>query len=354
MLYAADYFKYADDPNFPDMGNRPTSVDTSLAYPLHEDYMYGQGGSTLIERPIWHGDEESAGHTLANDFYKTHIDDRIWLRQLEIDAGFVVEDVEYDMEIWNAKDSAVQCTSVSYDPSATGLSQDHPVVPFTVNPNYITSWTLTVLRDGDPKQDTEITFTIDSGDYLTTVEATRVVNLPFEPNWIKSVRFQMSYDTSMLQTERWHEQRRPLTDRPIRQTTFSVDETSNLAQKFFNTIQRGKDKIMGVPIYLEVFKVLSATAGLSVLNTDGDVDDRWHLNNFCNFIKLVDIVTYDVELKEIDTVGTSSITLVNPLVNTFDVDRTFVYPIFLGVVQAVRWTNFNYNVHGANVVFEEI
>lgn len=352
VLINSDYFTLGKDPDFPDMDNRPLVI-TDASYPIFdENNSWFIGG--FIERPFSHGEEFSAGHFLINDFANTHIYNRIWLREIEIDAGFVVEDIDYDMEIWNAKSTDVQCTDIDYYPNAVGLDMTNPAVPFTIQRNYIEEFILTVLQEGAPVQDAIIIFTIDGDEYYTTIEATRVITLPFEPDWFKNVKFEMKFETVIFQTERYYEQRRSLSNRPKRLESFTISESGYLAEKFFYIIQRGKDKIFGVPIFFEVFQLLNATQGQTVLNTNGNIDKFWNLNNLCNFVMLIDIETYNVELKEITAVGVSSVTCKNPLVNTFDINKTWVYSIFLGVIGAVGWKNATTKHDSSNIVFTEI
>jgi hypothetical protein len=186
------------------------------------------------------------------------------------------------------------------------------------------------------------------------LSGTRVVTVPYEPNWDDGPKIEYIFETVVTATERFKEQRRPLTESPRRSTEVSIYGMSQRAQYFWNSLNYGKDKVFGVPIWNEVFFVQNATAGDTTIDTVGSVEKFWNLQNLCEYVMFYNIDTYAYEVKSLSSASNNSIELASELLNTFDTDKTVVFPIFLAYVESMQLDPNSFSYHKGTVRFTEL
>jgi len=264
---------------------------------------------------------------------------RVWLTPTEIDAGFITEESETDIKIWNANIySTVDITAVSSIlPDGTDFSLTS--VPITLGIDEEKVYTMTIEQSGPPVQETYYTITIGGIDYEVYIHGTRVIAIDEEANWLRPPEMRYAFQTVIAVSPTFVEQRRALTHRMIRETLVRYTINSTPARRLSHTLMYGHDKVFGVPIYNEV-RVLSAgviTGGLS-LPIIGTTTDLWNLTNLCNHVLIADYGNDIIEIKEIDSVGASAITLERGLINNFPIGAS-VYPCFFASLKAIRLTS---------------
>lgn len=270
------------------------------------------------------------------------------------DAGFIIEDQNFNLEVWNTKTTTASCTLIGYDPDSEGMLLTGAAPTYPIAPGDSELYVITVYEEGAPDQDTTINFTIDGDVFPVTLIGTRVVPIPYEPNWGDKPSFQWTFETVVFGTERFVEQRRPLIEKPKRSEVVTIREANVRAQKFWNIVAYGKDKIYGIPIWHEVFWVVNATATDTVITTAASIEKFWNLQNQCDYVMFYNFTDYSYEVKELASVTNTTITLASGLTSTFDTDQTVVFPVFLGYIEAVRFKGDTFENQDAQVKFTEI
>jgi len=266
---------------------------------------------------------------------------RVWVQPTSIDAGFITEASDYDVIIWNGwLGRSVQFTSMAVT-NESGTSMDYPTLPKAIAPSGAEDLTLTVEETGPAIQDTIWTPTVDGAEYDIGVTGIRVLGLRPMPNWAKDVQIKYGFETVLNQTERFAEQRRPLTDEPQLSCSVTFLVYGDEGKRFFYELSYAHDKLFGVPVYNEMVIPTTIPQGGTTIDVPAEaIDYFYYLNNLAEYVAIIDHTTGTTELKLIDSVNkdpTNTIVTVEDISNTFNTNRTRLYPLFIGLVQRVKF-----------------
>ena len=279
---------------------------------------------------------------------------RFWFTPVEVDAGFIVETVEYTVSMWNAYfDQTITVTNI-VGSATTGTLLEYDATPFVINKFWEKTATLTVYAIGPPTQSTTYTFTIGGEDYVLEITGIRVNMIQLLPQWGARPKFEMVFETALVNNRRFAEQRRPLRPKAFRKSTLRFVGHGQEAQRLKQKIIYGHDKVFGVPILHEQSFLSVDPQGGSTITTTNTLTNFWHLNNQANYIVLIDQSQWLSEIKEIQSVGSTTITLTNDVVDSFDPGQTLVYPIYLGILETVDSIYETDGVYEANTKFAEL
>jgi hypothetical protein len=254
---------------------------------------------------------------------------RIWFEPVLIDAGFIVEDKNYNVKVWNAYlDQTISITDIA-GATTDGTEIFHDPVPIDIG-KFGDEWmTITVYGEGPPLQSTVYTFTIEAVEYETDIEGIRVTPIAWEPNWNNKVNIEMHFDTVMERNRYFVEQRRPLRYKPYYKFTFSLQAEGVDAQKLKQSLAYGHDKVFGVPVYTEQLHPSADFNSSSTIQTSNDLTDFWNLNNLAEYVVIIDHTTLLAEIKELASVSANQIVCSIPVTNTFTWQRSVVYPVVM-------------------------
>lgn len=278
---------------------------------------------------------------------------RVWVEPLEVDAGFITEDVDTEIHFWNAK-----YEDKSYVSNVTSVLPDGTTFELTDYPFYLgvdeeRIYDITTLKDGPPIQDTYYNVTIEGLVYSIYVYGTRVIPVDQEPDWGTPPKIRYRYQTVIATSPTYKEQRRSLTNRIMRDAIISFIIQDVLLTRFHHNIMYGHDKVFGIPIYSET-SVLSAAAntGTVTLTLAGDCSKHWNLNQKATHVIIADYSNDKVEIKEIASLASQQIVLERQLVNDFTIGSV-VFPCFFGTLKAVRNLSATDNTDAIDIEFQE-
>jgi hypothetical protein len=167
---------------------------------------------------------------------------------------------------------------------------------------------------------------------------TTLLTINVEPEWSNKVNCTFGFASVIATTAKLHEQRRALSEDGYISTSAVYHVRKVNAQKFFNILMFGKDKVFAVPVYLE-----SLVA--NEINTSSIVfDDNL---NYC--FTLVEkgleniFITNHNDLSELLTISEitypSTITFTTSIVNTYNINNVFIYPAFQGIIKSMKKTD---------------
>ena len=278
---------------------------------------------------------------------------RIWFEPAEYDAGFITEDSQFDIKIWNAYlDTLSTITDISVL-AQEGTSIDNDPVPIKIQKFGDNTSEVTISRIGPPLQSTVYTFTVDSVEYTCTITGMRIIDWVLEPDWARKVRIEFAFETVVAENRFFKEQRRYLREDCSRTIKVSSWAEGLDAQKVKQSLSYGHDKVFGVPIYSEHCYPTGTITGQTVLNFTNDLTKLWNLNNLCDYIIIADHKAMTGEIKEVSSVGGSSITLVRSVVQTFEAASVIVYPVIMTTLESLSLQDETQDVTVFDLSFEE-
>lgn len=279
--------------------------------------------------------------------------ERIWVSPQLVAAGFITEELTYDISVWNAyQERSVEFTSVT-GLSADGTDLDTPTLPHTITQSDDLILTLTINLAGPPIQATTYSLVVDAVTFGVEVTGIRVVGLIPDPNWGRGIMIRYRFETAMAVSPRFVEQRRPLMDAPYRDMTATYLLSDEEAHRFFYVLSYGHDKIFGLPIYNEKLRCSVIPNGGTTITTVTDTTNMYNLNNLSTHIAIVDHADGTSEIKEVSSVGANSIEVAQDISGTFDVDTTRVYPVVFATVASLRKQHATDNVETVAIEFAE-
>lgn len=278
---------------------------------------------------------------------------RVWFYPITIDAGMITEEVLHTIYIWNAfLDTSVNVTSITQDTTA-GIEVTIPSVPYMIQKFGENNFTFSVLKVGPPQQNTTFEFIIGGELYTINIIGIRIIPFVYNVDYNEGLNYVVRFDTAISRNKYFKEQRRPLSISMKIDCNLSVFEEAIKAQHFKNTMKYGKGFVFGVPVYFEQIYASSALTGQITFNATNDLSKLWILNNKATYIIIIDPVNYISEVKEIDSVSSSSITLVQAVIETFDLATVLVYPCILSWIDKTNINNSTDDLVVANVGFKE-
>ena len=270
--------------------------------------------------------------TLIDDFGRDFIYDRVWDSE-DQDFGFIQETDTRDAHIWNAYlTRSIQITAIA-DPGHDGISISNTTVPITLLPNEETLHVVTVTPEGPAEQDTTYTFTVDGEDRDIRFRGQRLVLFPFLPNWKQGVNYRLGYETVIATGRNMMEQRRAQLSLPKRGVKAQFTERGVVAEKMLNAIRFGQVRYAAVPIYHEVFYSDSTITGQTVISSAVSLDYLYNLQALCSKIIFIDPINNVAEVKDVDSISGTDITLTAAVEETFDPTYTLIMPCCVGILQ---------------------
>lgn len=262
--------------------------------------------------------------------------ERIWVYPDSFDIGFITEDLDYEVKIWNAyKYKSVQTTEVLVT-NQEGTFLDYPNLPDTIAQFGDTIYTLYIYRVGPPVQNTTYLLIIDNVEFEITITGIRIIPWDLDANWDSNLQIIYEFITTIYSNEKLTEQRRSLSKESWINIRGSFDVSSSNARKIHNLIAYGKDKIFGVPVYSEKLTPTVLSEGSTSITVSEDFTYYYNLINNGEYVVIVDHINALAEIKLVSSIDTisSQINLHQPVFNDFNVKTTYIYPCVFCVIRA--------------------
>lgn len=294
---------------------------------------------------------DAAGHTRSAD---ETLFGRVYVDPLEANPGFITENRDYAIVVWNA-----DLENISTITSVSVLNQDGTTLTYSALPKdiprgYDEVMTLTVLGEGPPTQDTQYTIVVGSYSYEVDVQGIRAVPLEADPDWAAGISIDYAWLTAMGFNPRYYkEQRRPMTILPWRNISATFALSGNSAMKFSNSLRYGKDKVFVVPIFTEQILCSNIATGTDSITPSNAYDEYYNLNNNCTHVLFLDLASLTSEIKEISSVGASTITFASNITGTFDAASTVIYPAVFSTIRNISSKGETSNLEVIRLSFEE-
>ena len=324
-----DQVQYADveSPNY-------IASNKSLITPLVVNPDLGSGFGEAVTRDLIdiHSVQDAI---LSHSYGEENLFNRIWFEPVDYEAGFITEEISFDIKVWNAfMDTLATISDISVL-AGTGTSIDNDALPITIQKFGDNTSEVTIDRVGTPLQNTIYTFTINTVEHTCTITGMRIINWLLEPDWGKEVKMELAFETAIAENRFFKEQRRYLREDFLRAVKISTWARGLDAQKVKQDLSYGHDKVFGIPIYSEPCYPTGMLTGETTINISNDYTKYWNLNNLCTYVILVDHQNLVGEVKEVDSIGVGVIELVRAVSETFVAGSTIVYPMFMATIGAL-------------------
>lgn len=304
---------------------------------------------------------------LPHDFTFDQLYNRIWFEPRLIDHGFITEQVDYNIEIWNAyRDLTKSVTNIAVAPSPQdgtllSLGGNPVTLPFSgsedISPDTVKIYVVSILKAGPPNQDTTYDYVIDALNFAIQILGERTLPFSFKPNWNSNVELALRYNTIISRTKWLNEQRRSLIPIPDRKESFTVLEENKMIQRLHNNMIEGHGRIFDVPIFSEPMHLTAdLITGASNFFTVEDLDYLWNLQNYTTHIFIHDLINDRFAVKEISSIDVANdqIFLTVNMGNTYKKDETIIYPVMSAIIGSFSIDNVTDTLGEAKIVFDEI
>jgi hypothetical protein len=255
-----------------------------------------------------------------------------------IDSGFITEDVEHDIEIWNSATQTKTITNITKN-NTLGTLLEHDPTPIEILPESEEIHKLTVFQDGPPFQDSRFLYTIDGEQFIVVVTGQRIEPFLYEPDWAQAYKVNYLFNTAISRSKKFVEQRRPLLETMRREIEAGFWEQSTVMQRVHNELKRFNSVAIGIPIFNEIMTFSADPATQLFADFRQDLVKFFNLNNLAKFILIKDLDNIDNhEVKEIVNISHANnrITFTNEVKNSYTAARTVVYPIFIGQIETFQ------------------
>ena len=271
--------------------------------------------------------------------------ERVHVSPAIIDAGAIVADQSYTIEIHNAYRS----TNRTLDTATNNVSSDVdiPALPALSDTiEALTSQTLTLVvdKDGVTEFDGTYDFTTDNGQALSVaISGLRVVLLP----WIAldGMTEGVEWKTDVLRAY-GQEQRRGLRAAPHRDISMQVivqdNDRANIEGRLENQTQP-----FCVPLWWDLTEVGAISAGVSSITVDTS-NGEYQAGSEVFIYESVS----NFEAKRIDTVNANSLDLADAVANTYT--DAIVVPAFTGYSTSAVISRSSKNINKASMKFSLI
>ena len=279
--------------------------------------------------------------------------ERIWVVPNEVNARYITTDTSHTVNIWNAYQHINKYfTNVSaYNPAGTSIV--NPTLPFNLQPTADLNITINVFRIGPSVQYSIYSLTIGGVVFQIPVRGLRILALAELPDFGAEPELSYGYDVSVFTTDRNKEQRRSIRDIPLRELKGEFLVRGTPGQQFINRLQYAHDKILGVPIIDEALIPTNIATGAQSITLSNTTTDKWNFINLCSFIGIWDPLGNQVEIHEVDSYTANTITTVNNIQLTYQLENTTIFPVFFGVISSLRITEHTDGIESAQIEFKE-
>lgn len=279
---------------------------------------------------------------------------KIYISQTEFSYDLITEEITETITLWNADQVPHNILNISISQSS-GIIFDAPQIPYSLTPETEITLGLIILKDGPTIQNTRILITIDYDVFEISVTGKRMVSFNFLCDWRESPKIKYGFQTVIWRNLYFQEQRRPLLVQPIREMEAAFTIQKQNVEKFTNEVRNLSKKTIGIPVYLEPMSSASNLQGNTILTMRENLSNYFNLNNLSILILVLSKSDkYKSELKMIASIGSSSITVDQPVIGNFPPEDTIVFPVMIGIIESKNFVEETAKVVTANLQFKEI
>ncbi len=291
----------------------------------------------------------SAGVAIGgfSDYYV----DRVWIDPVPIEFGSIIDNVSVTVDILNTfryESRALLALDLSAVQPGVDIEPSTPV-PINLLPTQQGSVILTAtFEDGPPSFSDDVVFVFDHRIVDVQASGRRLILFWYEPE--QPLEEQLSWFTDVIENRDGNESRDSKRTTPRQQFEFNiVAETEQEAGELRNLLLTFRSFSFGIPVWIEQRQVTAplASGGTVIQVNTQSIDHR-----VGGSILIWEPSTKEFFDAQIDSLTSSSITLVNPTSTDISADAIIVPLRFGQILEGPRYNDAIVNRFETGIVFE--
>jgi hypothetical protein len=312
-------------------------------------YPYNSGSDEPDYQDVTSSGKCDLMYDLAEDLFYG----RIWITSL-VEFGTITKIETGTIQIWNADFYNDADITVFADPEDQGIAIENVPIPVHLSVNGFVDYTITVAASGPSSQYTTYEFTINGEVYEVLVTGTRSLVFPFEADWSSLPEMSYKYEVGIWTAKNQVEKRRALRyEKMTRGERFRLTLMGFEAHSFLHMIRGSAHRLFVIPIFAEVFQTETALQGTATIAASTDITENFNLNNYCDYIIIIDKNSRVFEVMTIAAIINNVISFTSDIVNDYDNGSTLLYPAFSGMISAVDFGSLTNDVLRSEIEFSE-
>jgi len=304
---------------------------------------------TLVNKLALNNDLIEFNGFISNQF-KSELYNHIHLIEKNNDVGFISQDKEIDIEVWNSYYTTKTISDYTVSNNSEIELYTPKSLPINILSNKSEIFNLKIYASGNSTIDASFTFEFLDQDVTGTVTGLRALLFDFDHNWINSFTENYEFYTAIIKSVANHEQR------------FTYGEDNVYTCKYFYSLKNEEKQKLDLILYNNVNKLISLPLYVYTIKSVNDVnigDDTFVVNTLENTIFQENLQLYvkfknTIEIVDIESVNllTKEIKIKKPLKNGFQAGA-FLIPVISCKTVNVNKENINTNYSNYEITFKK-
>ena len=277
--------------------------------------------------------------------------DTVYLSPRLIDAGLIVDDMRFDVFVWNAyRREAADWDSLEIV-RGEGTELKHCTLPRKILPGASFDFDLYVLKNGPVVQDTYYYFDFGLLLHIIYITGKRIVAFEFI-NEYSSFEISYFFKTVVFRNDEYTEQRRSLNEKMLREEKAVFILGDKKTDFFIQKMRSYVNKILAIPIFNEFLTPTMEMQGETTIYYEEATTSFWGYRN-ADMILILD--RYDVkksELKQILAKGSGFFTVTTSVLSDFQ--NPVIFPVFVGKIESRSLSLITDVLWRSEITFKEI
>lgn len=278
---------------------------------------------------------------------------RIWVTSL-LEFNLITELATLEINIWNAHIGLSKSITGFVDPGDQGIEIETISPPVVLSQNEDINYTVTVSVTGPAEQNTTYQFTVGGLIFETQVTGSRLILFDFDLNWSQPEKILYEYFAAVYKAPKGHEYRRNMVNKVFRKSVLSYTFDGLEAQRYLNIVRYSRARFILVPIYQEGFLSKNELTGSLSVESLASIQYFWNLNNYAEYILIVDHEAKKVEAKSVVSIVGNVINISKVVLNTFNKNTAVIYPAYVAMVNDYSYRNITNKVIESKIAFQEV
>lgn len=283
-------------------------------------------------------------------YYNDELYNQIWLIERKYNVGFITQDFDTTVEVWNAYRTPKTLNSVGWTVGEVELGS--PVsLPYTFPANTSKLFNLKVLGEGASNINASINFNfMGESAVIGNITGQRAIIFNYPHNWIQEYSESYQFYTVILPTLTLEEQRASYGERPLFKCTYHYSLSSTQKQEIDNLLYSIVNDVVTLPLHVYSVRLLE---DVNIGDTQIVVNRIEHTiiqNNLSLLIEdgerreIVDILSY--------VKATKTLTLKKPITKQFS-KGVKLTPVINARIDEISKDNVVTNFSNYTITFEK-
>ncbi len=241
---------------------------------------------------VTHGPLSGLGGSSYRDVLYGHIH----LFPSSIALGNLLDTQLRQVEVWNAREDAQALSAIqALNPDGTVVSGS-ALPPITFGPLESHLYDVSISAAGSAALDATFTWQFVAEQPVLSVTATRIIAMPFAPDWSEPPEEALTWKTDVLRAYEGQEQRIKLLGKPRRGLAYTyLLEDANQGARFQSQVWGWQQRAFSVPVWMDQdwlaadLALGAITVPFTTTNRDLDVDQPVMLWQDANAFEIVEV-----------------------------------------------------------------